>query len=228
MQCVLVSSVLNIHPVTDIQKARMKVGQSQPRADKRFLVEAFWVTLQIRFTVADLVLAFMQGLQKDSRGQFQVWGTFGYFLLETCEKDAEKAYKIAEESEARRQMTRTALLIMRTHLERFRFTVEMSRHGDLLKQQRGSLAERAANETTKARKYFASVVRDHRAKLKKDGDWIAENFTMAASTIVDEWNKFETSLRTDTFYEPISLDEKTAIVKAMNFCKTNHLSDEVS
>lgn len=199
----------------------MKVGQVQPRADKRFLVEAFWATLKIRFILADLARTWLKALQK--RGcqaqQIQMWGTFGCFLLDTCNRDADIALTIATESESRRQMTTTILLRMRTELERFRFSVEMARQSGVIRTQRLELANNAKEKAQQAEHNIRTTISDHTGVLPNDRQaWIRDNFTSTASIIVQEWQKLEKSISGETFYEPVSLDEKTAIVQAFGFC----------
>jgi hypothetical protein len=200
----------------------MKVGQSQPRADKRFLVEAFWFSLQIRFILADLVQSFIKELQKagkSSPSQVQSWGFFGDFLLETCERDAQKAYNIAQVSESRRQMTKTGLFILRSWLERFQFDLEMVRQTGYLKEQRDNYAIRASKGRQKAAEFIDRVYREHLTVLPGDeAEWIMTNFKSKALLILDEWQKLETSIKRDTLYEPLSREEMTAIVGAMGFC----------
>ncbi|KAJ7593996.1 hypothetical protein C8J56DRAFT_925724 [Mycena floridula] len=207
-----------------MQIARMKVGQLQPRADKRFLVEAFWVTIRVRFILGDLVQTWTQALNDKGSNESPLWAGFGYFLLGTCQHDAEVAYNIAKESESRRQMTISALFMLRATLEAFRFNVEMVRQSRTMAAQRLILADTAKEKAEEAEASIKSVVKDHIRALPQDKEeWIKTNFIDTIGFILVEWKTIERSLRAETFYAPVSLDEKMAIVGAFKeFTHTGH------
>jgi hypothetical protein len=207
-----------------MRMARMKVGQPQPRADKRFLVEAFWATLNLRFIMGDLAKTWMEDVIKKGKNfstdERQKWGSFVLFVFDSCLRDADLAFSIAEESESRKQMTTSALLKMRARLERFKFNVDMIRASGHMQDGRPKLLDDLAHEIELAQGTIAATMKEHIAKLPNDGQtWIPDNFLGTARMIVDEWGKLEKSVHNDTFYEPLSLDEQMAVVRALNFCK---------
>ncbi|KAJ6594163.1 hypothetical protein B0H19DRAFT_1094164 [Mycena capillaripes] len=209
-----------------MRMARMKVGQPQPRADKRFLVEAIWATLNLRFVLGDLTRTWMEQLMKMknfSADERLKWGSFGLFVFDSCLRDANLAYSIADESESRRQMTTSTLLKMRARLERFRFNLGMVRASGHMQEDRSRLLVEVEHEFKDAQDVIASTIGIHTAVLPKDGQtWIRDNFEETARMIVDEWEKLERSVRADAFYEPVSLDERMAVVRALNFSHTGH------
>ena len=153
--------------------ARMEVGIPQPRADKRFHVEAIWATLQIRFTLVELTQAWSMAVKdlEDSiypRSERQEWGNYTIFLLESCEKDVEIAYEIAGASDSRRQMTKTRLLSLRVQLEKCRFNTEMSKQFGLLDgEQRLKLAEEAQEGGDNVEHVIAKTINEHLYTLPK-------------------------------------------------------------
>lgn len=207
--------------------ARMEVGIPQPRADKRFLVEAIWATLQIRFTLVELAQAWIKGVKdlEDSDyplAERQEWGNYGIYLLESCEKDIDIAYGIAEASDSRRQMTKTRLLSLRVQLEKSRFNIEMYKQCGLWDQEQ---MLKSAKEAKKGGDHVEQIIintsKEHLSALPADFPaWFAENFFALAKSIREEWKNME---KTDTFYEPLSLDEKMAIVKSFDFCAIHSL-----
>ncbi|KAJ7163577.1 hypothetical protein C8R43DRAFT_1171786, partial [Mycena crocata] len=210
-----------------LRVARFKVGQPQPRADKRFLVEAFWATLQLRFIISDLARTWMEELNEKGKAfsvdERQKWGSFGLFVLESCLRDTQLAYSIAEHSESRRQMTRSLLFNMRARLDRFRFNLEMIRASGGFQQDRPKLLEEVVRGTRQAEETVASTMKQHISRLPDDGQtWISSNFSGTARIIVEEWKKLEKNIRADTFYEAVSLDEQMAVVRALNFSHVGH------
>ena len=210
-----------------MRMARMEVGVPQPRADKRFHVEAIWATLQIRFTLVELAQAWSKAVKdlEDSiypRSERQEWGNYVLFLLESCEKDIRIAYEIAEASDSRRQMTKCRLLSLRVQLEKCRFNTEMSKQFGLLDgEQMLKLAEEAQEGGDNVEHVIAKTVKEHLDTPPADfSRGLAENFLNAAKTIRKEWHNLERSLKTGTLYEPRSFD---AIVKALDFCMLHSL-----
>ena len=203
--------------------ARLSVGIPQPRADKRFLVEAIWLTVQIRFTLAELAQTWIKAVG-DSKNyalpERVEWGKFGLFLLKTCERDIQIAYEVAEDSESRRQMTKSQLLRLRVHLEKCRFNIDMTRQCGLWDlEQRRKYGKEASKEGDNCEQIIRETRVGHKNALPKDYPaWIKDNFLEAANAIKEEWKNLEQSLNNDTFYEPLSLDEKMAIIKAFDFC----------
>ena len=206
-----------------MRMARMKVGQLQPRADKRFLVEAFWASLKIRFIMAELAVTWLKMASKNRKiyppQQCQMWALYIAFLLESCERDAQIALAIATASESRRQMTHTILHVLRAGLERFRFELVAAEESrNMLGDARQKFADRALQSGEDAEDLISRTVRDHLTILPNDSqEWIATNFEEIASDIRNEWYQLEKSLRGATFYQPVSLDEKMAVIKAFSF-----------
>lgn len=211
-----------------MQMARMKVGQPQPRGDKRFLVEAFWTAIQVRLVLSDLACAWLTATSNNSDyspQQKQMWGNFAMFLLKGCQRDALIALDIATKSETRRQMTKTSLLIMRIDLESCRLNHMLYQHSGTLTlaDQRSRLADDALKAGDEVDKDIFRICKEHFAVLPDDRwAWMIENFMDAANAIRDEWRKLEKSVRAETFYQPVSLDEKMNIVKALDFGYTGH------
>ncbi|KAF8656766.1 hypothetical protein AX16_002444 [Volvariella volvacea WC 439] len=210
-----------------LRMARMKVGLPRPRADQRYLVEAFWIGIDIRFMLSDLVLALLKAT--DGKGsafpisERESIGIFGAFILSSCQDDARRAYEIAQASNARRQMTTSALIQLRAKLEAFRFDLELSRIVKAYWTSRESLLQRAVQDEADTVRTILLTVQEHQTARQEDlRDWLSPNFYDKAILVRKEWEKIIESLREETFYEPVSLDEKLAIVNSLGFGYTGH------
>ncbi|KAI0088042.1 P-loop containing nucleoside triphosphate hydrolase protein [Irpex rosettiformis] len=209
--------------------ASMGVGQPRPIADQRFLVEAFWLTINIRLTLAQLTQAWMAGLcsheiyPTESR---LIWQLYTAFLYRGCYRDAQLALSIAESSGSHRQTVKTHLLILRIELEQFRFNVDGAKRTRTFGEQRTKLAERAKLKSQDAHQRVAAALQEYlhvrRSNQDEQQGWLAENFEHHAKTIFSEWEKLEKSLVSETFYEPLSLREMENIVRGLNFSHTGH------
>ncbi|KAF8959737.1 hypothetical protein BDZ97DRAFT_1666780 [Flammula alnicola] len=215
-----------------LRMATLQVGQPRPLADKRFIVEAFWATLHIRLMVIRLAQVWLQEVKKrlEHYPAFhrQHWATYIDFLFRTCVRDAEKAYQIAEDSHSPRQVMKSMLLRMRIDLELFRFNLSMCEQFGTIKDQRDDLLEAAIKHGDEAAEQIKASIQAHLAgrerglPLRQEREWIEENFTSIARVIIEEWAEIQRSIRLDTFYEPVSLDEKMQIIRAFNFGSTGH------
>jgi hypothetical protein len=96
----------------------------------------------------------------------------------------------------------------------------MVRASGKMQDERPKLLVDVADEVENSERRISNTIQEHLAKLPDDRQtWIPDNFTGTARIIVDEWGKLEKSIGRDTFYEPVSLDEQMAVVRALNFCK---------
>jgi len=212
-----------------MRMANMQVGQPRPLADRRFLVEAFWSTIHVRLTLIQLAQTWLDQVKQYSDFHLRQWATYIEYLIKTCSVDAEKALRVADDSKSHRQIIKSVLLCLRVDLEAFRFSLHMCKKtgtfGD--SEKRNALREKA-NEHGKKCEERASqaiiVYRNGTNSLQEDAELV--NFTMTVRTIVDEWSKIEESIWRDTFYQPVSLQEKMEIIRALPFgnCFLVHLS----
>lgn len=211
--------------------ARLQVGQSRPLADRRFIVEAFWCTLHIRLTLITLGRTWLEEVGKREADyplyHFQQWANYVKFMLRSCSRDVTKALELARSSESHRQVTKTSLLRMRVDLENFRFSLYMCNKLGNIKDLRSEMVEAATKHGREAQQFMRDVIREHFAnKLTPSRDeeasWLAENFSRAAQTIVDEWKAIKEAVSRSTFYQEVSLNEQMEIVRAFNFGTTGH------
>ncbi|EIN11698.1 P-loop containing nucleoside triphosphate hydrolase protein [Punctularia strigosozonata HHB-11173 SS5] len=210
--------------------ATIGVGQPRPRADSRFRVEAYWATLQVRFLLADLARAWLETLTKKAvlplPEHCRSWAEYIAFVLKTCTADAMKAQEIAQASQSRRQVTKTSLMIMRANLEEFRFAVFMTRQTGTFKERRDDLLENATRWLEDTREFAEATCANHRegrgTEQRAEEQWLTSEFIEAAEKIIGQWESLLQSIRGDAFYQPLSLDEMTNIVKALDFTHTGH------
>ena len=206
--------------------AKIQVGQPRPLADRRFLVEAFWSTLHIRLTLIRLAQTWLEEVSKREASypafHRQQWATYIDFLFCTCTRDVSQASEVAEASESHRQLMKTILFQMRVALEHFRFRLFMCKQNGTIKDTRTEMSEASARHGYDTVQQMDYTIKTHfLRKVNGSGDeeakWVEDNFSSAARTIVDEWAEIERSIRLDTFYQPVSLEEKMQIVGALDF-----------
>jgi hypothetical protein len=220
--------------MTEVNK---KIGQPPHNADTRFQVEAFFISLELRYTLAEIAQSRIEGLKVASKEEIvhrheRLWRSFVSFIYESCIRDAEKARKIAEKSSASRLAARAGVYILRGKLELFRFEILaeralLSRQGHFTEDRRKELGAKAKLEANTAslamkileRTYMRSRPVTNTAQMRTEKEWFTQHCGEKGDKFVKEYNALETHLRTERGYEPLSLKEMEDIVKAFNFCK---------
>ncbi|KAI9445891.1 hypothetical protein H4582DRAFT_1843114 [Lactarius indigo] len=223
-----------------MMEANKKIGQPPYKADTRFQVEAFFLSLELRYTLAEIVQSRIEGLYVASGDEIvlrheRLWQSFASFIYESCIRDAEKALKIAEKSSASRLAARAAVYILRGKLELFRFEILaeralLSRQGLLNNDRRRELSTKAQVETNTASfemkrletRYLRSRPVTDTTQLNSEKAWFTQNCCEKGDKIVEEYGALTTHLRTGRGYEPLSLKEKEDIVKAFSFSQRGH------
>ncbi len=219
-----------------------KIGQPPHKADTRFQVEAFFLSLELRYTLAEIAQGRIAGLDISSRDEVvlrheSLWRSFVSFIYESCVRDAEKALKMAEKSSAPRLAAQAGVHTLRGKLELFRFEILAertlsSREGTLDGVRRQELSVKAqlqANTVTiEIERYQRAYIRSRQASSmdarKNDIAWFTQNCRAKGNKFVKEYMALATHLLTEKGYKPLSLKEKEDIVKAFGFCKSHVLS----
>jgi hypothetical protein len=222
-----------------IAEVNKKIGQPPHKADTRFQVEGFFLSLELRYTLAEVAQSRIEGLNVSSGEEIvlrheRLWRSFVSFIYESCIRDAEKALKIAQKSSASRLTANAGINILRGKLELFRFEILaertlLSRQGLLDSERRAELSAKTRQEAesvklemkrlqttyTRSRRGVSTV-----ADLKLEREWFLENCQEKGDKFVKEYEALATHLRgTARGYEPLSLKEREDIVKSFGFCK---------
>ena len=221
-----------------MEAVNKKIGQPPHKADTRFQVEGFFLSLELRYTLAEIAQSRIEGLDTDSRDEevaahAHLWRSYVSFIYESCIRDAEKACSIAQKSTASRLAARAGVYVLRGRLELFRFEILieralLSREGLLDTNRRKKLSKKAQQEANTTANQVntlqATYIRNRPATdmedLKAERAWFSQNCRERVDKYVEEYNKLANYLLTESGYAPLSLQEKADIVKAFGFCKS--------
>ena len=231
---------------TAITEVNKKIGQPPHNADTCFQVEAFFLSLELRYMLAEIAQSRIDGLNAASKGDIglrheRLWRSFVSFIYDSCIRDAGRALMIAEKSSATRLAARAGVHILRGNLELFRFEIlaELTlqpRQGLLTEDRRKELSAKArlkANTASLEMKtleatYIRSRPVTNTADIRTERGWFTQHCREKGDKFVKEYNALATYLITEEGYEPLSLREMEDIVKAFNFCEFQILSGGVS
>jgi hypothetical protein len=226
-----------------IAEVNKKIGQPPHKADTRFQVEGFFLSLELRYTLAEVAQSRIEGLNVSSGEEIvlrheRLWRSFVSFIYESCIRDAEKALKIAQKSSASRLADNARVNILRGKLELFRFEILaertlLSRQGLLNSERRAELSAKTRQEAESVKLEMKRLQTTYTRSrpgisniddLKLERKWFLENCQEKGDKFVKEYEALATHLRTERGYEPLSLKEREDIVKSFGFCKFSTLN----
>ncbi|KZT03360.1 uncharacterized protein LAESUDRAFT_366011 [Laetiporus sulphureus 93-53] len=225
---------------TAFEIVNVKIGQPPHKADTRFQIEAYILSLEIRFMLSQIASSRLEGLPVMSDNEAimlhrQRWFAFVNFVLESCIADARKALLMAHRSSASRQAARCGVYILRAEFEQFRTQIveernELFRTGQLDDARRRELAAKVKGWSTNllnvVSKYEGEYIRSrpsqNMAELKEELAWYKINCRRKIETWREECGSLERFVLTDKIYQPLSLQEREDIVKAFGFSHRGH------
>ena len=221
-----------------MEEVNKKIGQPPHKADTRFQVEAFFLSLELRYMLAEIAQSRIGGLnttsqEEDMATHTRLWRSYVLFIYESCVRDADKALNVAQKSTASRLAARARMYMLRGDLELFRFEIltertVLAQDGALDGTCRKTLSNRARqkeNSTaalmrTLETAYIRSRPAGNTDDLRAERAWFAQNCRERGDKYVEEYGKLATHLLTESGYAPLSLQEKADIIKAFGFCKS--------
>ncbi|KXN89054.1 NFX1-type zinc finger-containing protein 1 [Leucoagaricus sp. SymC.cos] len=223
--------------------AQQKIGQPPPRADVRFQVEAYFLSLEIRVLIAQLAQARVEALplagsakSPENAHHRGLWTSFVAFLYRSCITDAEKAVVLATQSSAARQVARASIHKLRFEFELFRWEI-MTQHSEMIHMS--SFDADARNELSeKVREYKRLMLQGSElvqntyfenlpSSLKledliEERQWLDENCQKKVNAWQSECDKLEVFIVKGGIYEPLSTQELEDIVRSFDFSHSGH------
>ncbi|KAH8987238.1 hypothetical protein EDB83DRAFT_2240252, partial [Lactarius deliciosus] len=105
-----------------------KIGQPLHTVNTCFQVEAFFLSFELRYMLADIAQSRIEGLNVSSSDGIvlnheHLWWSFVSFIYESCIHDVEKALRIAEKSLASHLIAQAGMYILCGKWELFRFKI---------------------------------------------------------------------------------------------------------
>ena len=216
-----------------------KIGQPPHKADRKYHIEAFLLSIELRLMLAQIASARVAELplrsnEPNTTRHQQIWSTFVRFLYDSCIKDCAKAISLARSCSALRQEARISMMNLRCNFEKTRFDAFEQRRkiqvsdksgddqlrmreilGILVTQQRVAAAEALSQVKTR---YFQNRPINSREEMNEETLWFTENCISRTDKIFAAYNGLrEHVLKAELFYQSVSLREKQDIVKALGF-----------
>ncbi|KXN87132.1 NFX1-type zinc finger-containing protein 1 [Leucoagaricus sp. SymC.cos] len=223
--------------------AQQKIGQPPPRANVRFQVEAYFLSLEIRVLIAQLAQARVEALpltwsakSPEDAHHRGLWISFVAFLYRSCITDAEKAMVLATHSSAARQVARASIHKLRFKFELFRWEI-MTQHSEMIRMSSFDVYTRdELSEKVKEYKrlmlqgselvqntYFGNLPSSLKPEdLIEERQWLDEICQKKVNAWQSECDKLEVFIVKGGIYEPLPTQELEDIVRSFDFSHNSH------
>ncbi|KAK0475781.1 hypothetical protein IW261DRAFT_1552397 [Armillaria novae-zelandiae] len=209
-----------------------KIGQPPPKADRRYLLEAFILSVELRLILGSIARSRFEGLpvtsnEPEALHHRNVWYSFVLFIYQSCIADCQKAIAISHATSSSRLAARSASLMLCSDFE----TVPKAFKGGALAETRDGLVAEVQADKKKLksclreleRSYFTSrPVSNNLSEINEDRRWFHGSCGAKIERCFAEYGKLEDHIINDGDYQPVSLQEKQDIVKALGFSHRGH------
>ena len=214
-----------------------KIGQPPHKADRKYHIEAFLLSIELRLILAQIASARIAELpitpeQPDDCQHRQIWITFVGFLYDSCIKDCDKAVSLARSCSSLRQEARVSVVGLRCEFEKHRLDALEQRRKIQVGDQSGnpqlgtreSLGAFVSEQRAAAREALLEARRRYlrkrrinsQAEIDQEALWFTENCTSKAEKVFAAYEDLEEQvLKQEVFYQKVSLQEKRDVVGAI-------------
>ncbi|KAF8598648.1 hypothetical protein BDV93DRAFT_593819 [Ceratobasidium sp. AG-I] len=204
-----------------LRLARMRIGQPPPRANLRFVVEAFWVTIDI---LVLLGLATHEASGEIRRRESNThnslyWTRLAGFFFKRAVKDAEVALNLAKRSESWNKFVKCQVVLLRTQYELAAHNCRsaVNARGVTDPGTRASLVKTCEDGILAAEQQQATLPEDYLQLWENEEHpvrqkWVNENFTQPLNVILHLWTELKRSAESGTRYPQVTEEDRQAIL----------------
>ena len=211
-----------------------KIGQPPHKADRKYHIEAFLLTIELRLMLARIASARVSEFpltpkEPDHPRHREIWSTFVGFLYDSCIEDCAKAVSLAQSCSALRQEARVVTVNLRCAFEKVQFEALERRRkiptsfesGDPQLRARERLGKFVLEKKTEARRalmqartrYFQNRPVNSLAQMDEEDVWFEENCASMAEKVIAAYEDLRVkALKMEVFYQKVTLEEKRQIV----------------
>ena len=219
--------------------ANAKIGQPSRKAERKYHIEAFLLSIELRLVLAQIASARVSKLlltpdEPDPYRHRQIWVTFVGFLYDSCIEDCAKAVSLARSCSALRQEALVNIVSLRCTFEKVRFDalevrLEIQSSDENVEEQtrmRESLGGLVSQSEAEARgallqartRYFQHRLVNSQEETNEEVTWFEENCSARAGKVLDAYKDLGQQVtKAKGFRQPAPLQEKQDIIKAFVF-----------
>jgi len=207
---------------TALQLAKRLVGTGPPFADKRFRVEAIWLSVELRYVLGGIALCRLRRVRSVARcnkdQRVLGWAAFTGFIFESCVKDTYLARKITVDCGATVQSLKAAAKCCRAVLEHAKAACSVASLTGYFLEERNHWKSEAERLRAQA---VSFAIDEQYAFLARRGwqtlelDLVEDKLSKPVNLLLGQWDELINGLSSATFSSsPPSKAELSAVVQA--------------
>ncbi|KAG8720714.1 hypothetical protein FRC09_009100 [Ceratobasidium sp. 395] len=207
-----------------LRLARMQIGQLPPRASLRFVVEAFWITIDIlmQLGVATSKASDDVRIRDPDTAEHQQWEQLAEFLLARAVKDAETVHELAIRSESWNKAIKCLIFVLqaRYELAAHQCRVAIGKGALTNSDVKTELVDMCRRGISYVQNLQTSVPQEY-ARRWAPGErqnklnWANTNFVQPSNIILESWQTLKRSAKGGTWYQEVTNAERATILRAM-------------
>ncbi len=208
---------------TPLMLAKRLVGTGPPLADKRFRVEAIWLSMELRYVLGSIALSRLRRVRSVARSnedqRVVVWAMFIEFIFGSCVYDAYLALKITADCGASVQSLDAGAKCCRAVLEHAKAKCSVVQLIGSIREERNHWKLEAERLRAQAESFAHSEERVFFARRRyqtPELDLVEDKLIKPINSILEQWDELITGLSSVKFCgPPPSKAELSTIVKAL-------------
>lgn len=209
--------------------AKDTIGVAKPLAELRTSIEGLHVSLDLRSTLLELVTTLASMVKRiggeDALNQFYRINYFALFISSTCIRDSRSAVNITRSQLSLQLSVRTAVYLADWRYEETRLYVEKELH-DADQQRRTINIESVCSKMAKSRDHINAELNFSIEIYRNSAKGNIETFSAIEAFLEErclptlnlldmKWKSLEKKVRQDPFYQPVSEEEKKAVLNIL-------------
>ena len=209
---------------TALRLAKGLVGTGPPLADKRFRVEAIWLSVELRYFLGSIALSRFRRVRSVAISgedqQVVAWSVFIEFIFESCVNDAFLARKITADCGAMVQSLNAVAQCCRAVLEHAKAKCSVAQLMGCFRDERDHWMSEAGRLRAQAESFAndeACAFLARRGCQTLELDLVEDKLTKPINSVLKQWDELITELSNETFLgPPPSKADLSAIAKAFS------------
>ncbi|CAE6531432.1 unnamed protein product [Rhizoctonia solani] len=207
-----------------LRLARMQIGQLPPRASLRFVVEAFWITIDILIQLGVATGKASEEVRKRDPNvtEHQQWERLAEFILARAVKDAETVYDLAIKSESWNKAIKCLIFVLQARYELASHQCRVAIANGALSDEnkKAEVVDMCRQGIDHIKDLQVSVPQEYARRWAPQErqnklTWVGTNFVRPSNVILESWETLERSAIGRTWYQEVTNAERATILRAM-------------
>ncbi|GAA5879581.1 hypothetical protein JCM16303_003260 [Sporobolomyces ruberrimus] len=215
-------------PVRDLDRAALEfahtaAGIAPPTVDLKLHLQHVWLSLDIRFAMADVAAELAESLWRHSpakNANHQALVNLATFVYKAARRDVELTIEAAHNRKYGRLEIEGHLHLLRVRFEASKF----SSHAQLSYgfAARPAVVRAVESDLQQALFAFDEAIRAFPSESSDNSRWLDDNILPNREKNCDQWNSVLRYARGETVYTPVTDEERRMVIQSQGFAASGH------